>query len=618
MKNKFLFLFLLIFLASAVVSAYEYNNPSLPKIVTETTTQADINYSLVNVNNSLYWQGHTGTDGSWLTGISTFNSTYNNVLNQSCPTGKVVNGTLNNGTLICTTDIGMTSMNYTNIAMKNQSNNFTAGNQYINGSLYMAQDSGTANLPNREELTQKCRGSTLATILTCSAKSPEITLRDLKGNGEGYIDFYTYYLLPSTNQRVPTLRWRGVDVGGFTGRHEFWVSQGGSTDAPLSDIFNIDISGVDVTGDIDSTGSIFGNSLFGYAITSYGDITAGSTTWTPYLNINNLAGGTTRVSAIADARFFDTGSVWDYSQGYQMYNGGGAYTFGSTIDYKVYAVSSLGVFDVTPQTVSVYIDDQGAMENDNVVLEGGTLVGGDRFVLLRSTDGGVTYPDYFDTGTGQGGAFYVIDDGTIWTTGTVDVSNNQNHSTYINWNDAGGHTWGVNTINDIQVKSINATGNVVIGGNLSVKRPYGMFSSTQNQTVAVANTAYPMTFNWTEDNYLVYKSSDNANFSFSQTGDYLIELSIMAQGSQGDRAYIWVQKNGVNVPRSTTLYDFKGTGANTVIAVPFIIDMNTTDKFRVMYAGSATTVKFPYYLNTTFAPETPSTIMTITKISELT
>lgn len=37
----------------------------------------DINYSLKAVNNSLYWQGHTGNDGSWLTGISTFNSTYN-------------------------------------------------------------------------------------------------------------------------------------------------------------------------------------------------------------------------------------------------------------------------------------------------------------------------------------------------------------------------------------------------------------------------------------------------------------------------------------------------------------------------------------------------------------
>src|SRR3990167_8544244 len=34
------------------------------------------NGSQINVNNSLYWQGHTGTDGSWLTGISMFNDSY--------------------------------------------------------------------------------------------------------------------------------------------------------------------------------------------------------------------------------------------------------------------------------------------------------------------------------------------------------------------------------------------------------------------------------------------------------------------------------------------------------------------------------------------------------------
>ena len=34
------------------------------------------NYS-INVNNSLYWQGHTGTDGSWLTGIVDTNAIYN-------------------------------------------------------------------------------------------------------------------------------------------------------------------------------------------------------------------------------------------------------------------------------------------------------------------------------------------------------------------------------------------------------------------------------------------------------------------------------------------------------------------------------------------------------------
>lgn len=162
------------------------------------------------------------------------------------------------------------------------------------------------------------------------------------------------------------------------------------------------------------------------------------------------------------------------------------------------------------------------------------------------------------------------------------------------------------------------SGNLIVQGNLSVKRPYGMFSSTETQSVAAPATPYSMTFNWTEDSYLINKASDNSNFTFLQTGDYLIELSIIAQGGQGDRAEIWVQKNGVNVPRSNTIYDFKGTNANAVIAVPFIIDMNTTDVFRVMYAGSSTNVKLQYTTNTSYSPETPSAIMTISKNSEIT
>jgi hypothetical protein len=162
--------------------------------------------------------------------------------------------------------------------------------------------------------------------------------------------------------------------------------------------------------------------------------------------------------------------------------------------------------------------------------------------------------------------------------------------------------------------------NLIIGGNLSVKIPYGMFSSTQTQTLAVTNTAYPVTFNWTEDSYLITKSSDNANFSFGVEGDYSIILSAIASSSSPTtkRVEIWVQKNGVNVPRSNTIYDFKSVSSNTIIAVPFIIDMNTTDKFRVMWAGSDTGITLNYITNTSYSPETPSIIMTISRNSDVT
>ncbi|VVB79800.1 Uncharacterised protein [uncultured archaeon] len=167
--------------------------------------------------------------------------------------------------------------------------------------------------------------------------------------------------------------------------------------------------------------------------------------------------------------------------------------------------------------------------------------------------------------------------------------------------------------------NIDITGNVHINGNVSFKRPYGMFSSTQTQTIAVANTAYPVTFNWTEDSYELTKSSDNANFSFGQTGDYLIELSaIVDTSSPNKHVEMWVQKNGVNVPRSNTHVEITSSTTESLIVVPFILDMNLTDQFRVMWASDDTGTRLLNTANTSYSPGSPSIIMTVSKISEIT
>ena len=60
MKNNFILAFALIILASASFSS---------ALNVDITIPVSSNSSTYNVNNSIYWQGHTGTDGSWLTGI---------------------------------------------------------------------------------------------------------------------------------------------------------------------------------------------------------------------------------------------------------------------------------------------------------------------------------------------------------------------------------------------------------------------------------------------------------------------------------------------------------------------------------------------------------------------
>lgn len=200
------------------------------------------------------------------------------------------------------------------------------------------------------------------------------------------------------------------------------------------------------------------------------------------------------------------------------------------------------------------------------------------------------------------------------TTDIFKIVDNSGYSTfYIDKNN-------LTQIDKLNVSRNTTLNNVVITGNLSVKRPYGMYSDNTTQLIAATGTAYPINFSITEDDYLIVKNSNKQNFTFSQTGDYLIELSAVFTVTSGSNKHIeiWIQKNGINIPRSNTKIEIPNSGIETVVSVPFIIDMTTTDTFRIMWASDTTNAQLLYTTNTSYSPETPSIIMTISKISELT
>jgi len=59
-----------------------------------------------------------------------------------------------------------------------------------------------------------------------------------------------------------------------------------------------------------------------------------------------------------------------------------------------------------------------------------------------------------------------------------------------------------------------------------------------------------------------------------------------------------------------------------LISVSFILDLNAGDKFRIMYssddAGSMTVWTAGHGVGVNAVPETPSMIMTVSKVSEIT
>jgi len=167
--------------------------------------------------------------------------------------------------------------------------------------------------------------------------------------------------------------------------------------------------------------------------------------------------------------------------------------------------------------------------------------------------------------------------------------------------------------------SANIVSDLLVSGNTYIRMPYAMYSSTETQVGSPTNTALPVTFNNIEDTHQMTISGGSI-INIQNGGDYLINISAIATNNSptSARFQIWPCINGSDVPRSNTIYDFKGQNTYAVIAVPYIVDLRTNDTFCLKFAASADTVSMVYTGSTTYSPSTPSIIMSINKLGEIT
>lgn len=176
---------------------------------------------------------------------------------------------------------------------------------------------------------------------------------------------------------------------------------------------------------------------------------------------------------------------------------------------------------------------------------------------------------------------------------------------------------GIGTTSPTQKLDVN--GNVNISGNLSVKVPYAMFSDNTTQVIALADTAQPINFSTTEDNWQIALQGKQ-NITFQQAGDYYIDVSAIGTVDLPNKhVQLWLQKSTgggafVNVPRSNTKMELATAMTEIPLAVSFMIDLQPTDKIRFMMASDDVGSSLVYTTNTSYSPESPSIIINMHKI----
>lgn len=143
---------------------------------------------------------------------------------------------------------------------------------------------------------------------------------------------------------------------------------------------------------------------------------------------------------------------------------------------------------------------------------------------------------------------------------------------------------------------------------------YGAFCDTTTQTAAAINTAYAMTFNTTDFSSGIYVGSPTSRIYVDTHNVYNIQFSAQLDKTAGGVGliWIWLRKNGTDVPNSASQVRIQGNNAEVVAAWNFLLEMNAGDYFELMWEVDDTSVQILTEPATAVHPVIPSVILTVT------
>lgn len=143
---------------------------------------------------------------------------------------------------------------------------------------------------------------------------------------------------------------------------------------------------------------------------------------------------------------------------------------------------------------------------------------------------------------------------------------------------------------------------------------YGSFYDTTDQTAALVNTAYAFTYNTTDLSQGVTLGSPTSRVYVDRPNVYNIQFSAEYINTSGGAAssWIWLRKNGTDVPNSASVVRVEGNNTELVAAWNFLLQMNAGDYFELMWEVSDIALSLHADPATAVHPAIPSIILTVT------
>ena len=155
------------------------------------------------------------------------------------------------------------------------------------------------------------------------------------------------------------------------------------------------------------------------------------------------------------------------------------------------------------------------------------------------------------------------------------------------------------------------------GGGGSPTGYYGAFSDLTTQQF-VANTITPLKLSTTDlTNGVSLQGTPTTQIKVTNTGVYNIQFSAQLNHTTGGLAVvtIWLRKNGIDIPATSTDVTIEGNNTKIVPAWNFLVSATANDYFQIMVSATDSNceIYFSGARTSPIRPALPSLIVTVTQ-----
>jgi hypothetical protein len=169
------------------------------------------------------------------------------------------------------------------------------------------------------------------------------------------------------------------------------------------------------------------------------------------------------------------------------------------------------------------------------------------------------------------------------------------------------------------VLKVDATEGVIfVRPTIEQQKHYGQFSKTTDQSPAVINTAYPITFDATDISSGVNIGTTTSRIEFDYAGLYQISPSyqLSSTSASAKNVWIWARKNGVDIANSAMQVTLESNTAKIVAARMGLTSIMAGDYLELVFASDSTNVTLDAIPATAFGPSAPACTLAVAQIQQ--